>query len=593
MASGLSRPAGAWGTKDQALANARRLLATDPASAEQQAREIISADPGDPAAHRILALALRRLGRDEEAADAETEAIDASLLQPAVFEAAMALAEQQLQKAERLLRPHLAEQPDDAAALRMLAEVAARLGHLETAERLVGHALTVAPDYKAAMDLAAAVADARAKASGAPAQSIRGAIALDERLSGEHTYAEPLRVYGKLVERFPDNPQNHVGYGHVLRTVGRQDEAIAQYRRAIALQAASGEAWVAIGDLKSARFEPGDVDTLRALVADPATAAGERAPLNFALGRALEQSGDHEAAFAAYAAGNALRAGDAPHDPAAVARHVDRSIALFDADFFRTRAQAGEPARDPIFVLGMPRAGSTLIEQILASHPEIEGVGELQDIQGLANWLGDGRTAGLEDSDYLSRLASLPGDELLKLGRGYLWNAGLRRRTAKPLFVDKMPNNWLHLGLILTVLPNARIIDARRHPLACGMSNYRQYFAKGQAFSYDLAHIGRFYADYVRMMDHFDRLMPGRVHRVAHEALVADPEAEVRRLLDYIGVAFDAGCLRFHENPRAVRTASSEQVRRPITRDALDEWRRFDPWLGPLKDALGPLADGA
>jgi hypothetical protein len=239
----------------------------------------------------------------------------------------------------------------------------------------------------------------------------------------------------------------------------------------------------------------------------------------------------------------------------------------------------------------MPRAGSTLIEQILSSHADVEGTMELPDMPGIASLLGGGKDAGLEDSDYLEKLAALPTAELRKLGQAYLWGTRLRRQTGKPFFTDKMPNNWLHVGLILTVLPNARIIDARRHPLACGLSLFRQHFAKGQEFSYDLVDIGSFYSDYVRMMDHFDRVMPGRVIRVIHEELVTDPDAEVRRLLERLGLPFDANCLRPHENRRAVRTASSEQVRQPISADAVEGWRPFAPWLGPLKDALGSIVD--
>ena len=210
---------------------------------------------------------------------------------------------------------------------------------------------------------------------------------------------------------------------------------------------------------------------------------------------------------------------------------------------------------------------------------------------GIAAWLANGKRAAFGESEYLPSLAALPPAELLKLGKGYLWGTALRRQTSKPFFIDKMPNNWLHLGLILTILPRAKIIDARRHPMACGLSNFRQHYATGQAFSYDLADIGSFYADYVRMMDHFDRVAPGRVIRVFHEELTADPEAEIRTLLDRLDLPFDKACLTFHENRRAVRTSSSEQVRRPINRDGIDQWRAFEPWLGPLKEALGPIVD--
>ena len=279
-----------------------------------------------------------------------------------------------------------------------------------------------------------------------------------------------------------------------------------------------------------------------------------------------------------------------PYRADEITRTVDRCVEKFTEDAFVERP-GGCEAPDPIFIVGMPRAGSTLIEQILASHPQVEGTMELPDISGIANWLANGKQAGFEDSNYLGTLAALPAAELLKLGKGYIWGTALRRQTSKPYFIDKMPNNWLHLGLILTILPKARIIDARRHPMACGLSIFRQHFATGQSFSYDLADIGSFYADYVRMMDHFDQVAPGRVIRVIHEELTANPEAGIRSLLDRLALPFDEACLHFHENKRAVRTSSSEQVRQPISREGVDQWRSFEPWLGPLRQALGAIAD--
>jgi hypothetical protein len=239
----------------------------------------------------------------------------------------------------------------------------------------------------------------------------------------------------------------------------------------------------------------------------------------------------------------------------------------------------------------MPRAGSTLIEQILSSHPLVEATGELSDLPALANSLAGGRVAAFEDSPYLSNLAGLPAGELLRLGRSYIWSTGLKRRTTRPYFLDKMPNNWLHLGLLLSILPNAKIIDARRHPMACGFSNFRQFFAKGQEFSYDLTNMGRFYRDYVELLNHFDEIMPGRIYRVVHEQLVGDPETEIRRLLEHLSLDFDERCLRFHESKRTVKTASSEQVRQPMNRQGFDQWKPFAEWLQPLRDALGPVVD--
>jgi hypothetical protein len=316
----------------------------------------------------------------------------------------------------------------------------------------------------------------------------------------------------------------------------------------------------------------------------------DRFHLHFALGKAHEDAGNHARSFDHYADGNRRRRAMIDYDPGEISDSVRRSAALLTADFFAARRDAGSPARDPIFILGMPRAGSTLIEQILSSHPLIEGTQELPDIAQLARRLG-GRKLKSEASAYPECLAAIAGDELQALGEEYIARTRIHRKTERPLFIDKMPNNWLHAGLIHLILPNARIIDARRHPLGCCFSNFKQHFARGQAFSYDLDDVGRYYRDYVGMMAAIDRALPGRVHRVFYETMVEDTEAEVRRLLDYVGVDFDAACLRFFETERAVRTASSEQVRRPINREGLEQWQPYERWLAPLKASLGDVLD--
>jgi tetratricopeptide (TPR) repeat protein len=580
-----------WGSREEALANARRLLASDVKRAEEQARKIIAEDDGSAEAYRLLGLSLRRQGRNEEARLAEENAVSLAMLQPTLFEAMMALTRQEMDKAEPLLREHLRSQPDDAAALRMLAEIAARMGHFDAAERLIQQALNVAPEFGAVKNLLSAVRRVRDREADRKRETARSSVALDQAMTGEEVYRDALKLYERVVTDVPDVATNWISYGYVLRIVGRQDEALAKFRRAIELDPTIGEAWWAIADLKSARFTREDLDALQSLVKRTELPAADLAQLNFALGRALEQFGDPSAAFPGYVEGNRLRAETSTHDADAVTRHVDKSLALYTAEFFRSRTGMGEPSGDPIFVLGMPRAGSTLIEQILASHPDIEGVSELPEIPGLANWLGNSQYAGFLDSPYLDKVARLGAEDLQRLGRGYIWNSGLRRRTMTPYFVDKMPNNWLHAGFILSILPNAKIIDARRHPLDCSVSNFRQFFAKGQDFSYDLTDMGRFYADYVRMMAHFDTILPGRIYRVIHENLIADSEAEIRRIFDHMGIPFDEACLRFYENKRAVGTASSEQVRRPINTEGVDQWRAFEPWLGELKQALGPIVD--
>ena len=262
--------------------------------------------------------------------------------------------------------------------------------------------------------------------------------------------------------------------------------------------------------------------------------------------------------------------------------YVAAAKALFTPEFFASRAGQGCLAEDPVFILGLPRAGSTLLEQILSTHSQVEGTMELPDIPHIAAQLGT-------IDQWPERLAAASPDDLRRMGETFLERTTIQRKTGKPFFIDKLPNNWIHVGLIHLILPNARIIDARRHPMACCFSNFKQHFARGQGFTYDLTDIGRYYADYVDLMAHFDQVLPGRVVRVFHENMVEDSAAEIRHLLDALGFPFEEACLRFWENDRAVRTASSEQVRRPIFREGTDQWRMFDPWLGELKAALGPV----
>ncbi len=307
--------------------------------------------------------------------------------------------------------------------------------------------------------------------------------------------------------------------------------------------------------------------------------------MHFALGKAFEDLGEPKAAFSHYRQGNELRRRTLDHDPDEVTEEIRVSSRTFIKAFFAERAAGGSLATDPIFVVGMTRAGSTLVEQILASHSAIEGTKELAYIGLIA------REIGRRSDDYHARLAALGPDQRHAYGEEYLELMRVHRRQSRPFFIDKMPNNWLHVPLIHLILPNAKIIDVRRHPLACGVSNFRQHFARGQQVTYDLGWFGRFYADYVRLMAHIDEVLPGRVHRVFYERLVSDTEGEVRRLLDYIGVPFEQSCLRFHETSRAIYTPSSEQVRQPIDAAKKDEWRAYDEWLAPLKEALGSVLD--
>jgi tetratricopeptide (TPR) repeat protein len=381
-----------------------------------------------------------------------------------------------------------------------------------------------------------------------------------------------------------------MSYGHSLKTAGRQSQSIAAYRKAIELSPQLGDAYWSLANLKTFRFTPAEIAAMRKQLARTDLAAEDRYHVHFALGKALEDAHEFAASFEHYAEGNRLRRAAIHYDPDRTTGSVDRSRQLFSTDFFAARAGAGAPEPDPIFIVGLPRAGSTLVEQILASHSLVEGTMELPDITAIVQSLTRPREGGTS-SRYPEIVASLGHAELRGLGERYLAQTRIQRKTGAPFFIDKMPNNWAYVGLIALILPNAKIIDARRHPLSCCFSGFKQHFARGQHFSYSLDDIGRYYRDYVALMAHFDAVLPGRVHRVIYERMVEETEDEVRRLLEYCGLPFEDACLRFYENARAVRTASSEQVRRPIFRDAVEHWRNYEPWLGPLKTALGPVLD--
>ena len=583
-------------TLDQGVAHGRRLLAAQPALAEVQARAIVAADPQYAAGLRLLGAALRAQSRHEQALAAEAQAIAAARFDPELIRAGAALVANDLPTAEPILRQRLKADPFDVPAIRMMAELAARVGRVADAEHLLRRALELAPGFDAARANLATLLYRQHRAS--EALGLLDQLASDGDVAGAHqnlraaalgrvgSYREAIEIYRDVLTRHPDQPKLWMSLAHLFKTVGDQAQAIDAYRRAIALAPSLGEAYWSLANLKTVAFSAEDLAAMEASLDDEALDPEDALHLHFALGKGHEDRAADAAAWRHYAAGNAQRSAELGHDPGRVTSLVDRSIALFDAPFFAARAGQGHPAPDPIFILGMPRAGSTLVEQILASHPLVEGTMELPDLTSIVRTLGEG------NSTYLDVFADLQPDRLAELGRDYVERTRIHRQTDKPYFIDKMPNNWAYAGLIRLILPNAKIVDARRHPLACGFSNFKQHFARGQAFSYDLGHFGQYYADYVRLMAHLDRIQPSAVHRIIHERLVDDPETEVRGLLVALGLDFDPACLRFHENKRAVRSASSEQVRRPINREGLDQCKRFEAHLDPLKAALGPALTG-
>lgn len=517
---------------------------------------------------------------------------------PALLSAGQALVDNDLPTAEGILRLYLKQHPTDVKAIRMMAELAARIGRLTDAENLLRRALELAPGFTAARANLATVFYKQNR----PADAITELEHIEREGSANLGHAslkaaslgrigghdEALALYRLLLDAQPREPKLWMSYGHILKTVGDQAASVAAYRQALEIRPSLGEVWWSLANLKTIRFDEADIAAMEQALQEPGLDKQDRFHLHFALGKAFEDKGEAEASFSHYAEGNRLRRALLDYSAEDIHRHVERSKALFASDFFAARDGLGCAATDPIFILGMPRAGSTLVEQILASHPAIEGVAELPDIPAIARRL-DERKQRSDPSLYPECLADLDADALKTLGEEYLERASVQRFSDRPFFIDKLPNNWLHVGLIRLILPNARIIDARRHPLACGFSNFKQHYARGQRFSYDLTDIGAYYRDYVTLMRHFYTVLPGYAHRVIHEDLVDDPEAEVRRLLDFLGLPFDPACLAFYENPRAVRTASSEQVRRPISREGLEQWKAFDPWLDPLKEALGPV----
>lgn len=592
------------GTLVSALANARRLLATHPALAIEQLREILKAAPRDAQARALLSDAYRAMGdrltlsgNAQGASAAYAEAIRASTHDPRLMQAATALCDNNLPVAERLLKVHLKTNPTDVAAMRMLAELAARLGRHGDAEKLLARAIELAPSFEAARHNLAIVLYRQQK-MGEALHEIDWLMARDPRnpqyrnlkaasLARLGEYAEAIPLYLQLSHELPGDPRIWLSLGHALRSAGRQRECITAYRKCIAARPSFGEAYWSLANLKTFQFEARDVAAMQAALASPQANDDDRLHLHFALGKALEDDKHYEASFTHYARGNAIRRGQTNYSADETTSHLERSRALFTRSFMAERAGQGCQDPAPIFIVGLPRSGSTLIEQILASHSLVEGTMELPDVSFLARRLSEQKLKS-DTSKYPETVGALDGAALKALGEEYIARTRIHRKTGKPFFIDKMPNNFAHVGFIHLMLPNAKIIDARRHPLGSCLSAFKQHFARGQSFSYSLEDLGRYYRDYVELMAHFDEVLPGRVHRVFYEQMIADTEGEIRRLLAHCGLAFEPACLAFHENDRAVRTASSEQVRQPIYSGATHHWKHFESWLGPLREALGP-----
>lgn len=507
-----------------------------------------------------------------------------------------AISEGRLGSAEEQLNAYLSDHPEDADALFLKARTELRAGRIKPSLAVLVRAVEHAPDFLAARFN---LADLLYKNRNFEEALVQTDILLGEEprnplfrqlrsniLLSINENEQALLICEELVAENPERADSWISYGHVLRAVGRQQDSVAAYRRALALKHSCGKAWWGLANMKTVRFSDSELDTMLMQAQRTDIEGEDRIQIQYALGKAYEDRRNFTKSFDFYARGNAALRVRIPYDPEGPTRLVKANKSLFTPEFLASKVGAGSPDCAPIFVVCLPRSGSTLIEQILSSHSQIEGAGELPYITALAKELEQRSTAGGAVRSYTDALASLDPEHLRLLGEKYVAQARSHLRLDRPFFVDKKPPNWFHIGLIHLILPNARIIDARRHPMAVSFSNFRQFFRKARP---RLAELGRLYRDYVELMAHFDRVLPGKIHRVIYENMVANPEKEVRNLLAYLALPFEENCLRFYENKRSVLTPSSEQVRRPIHSDAIEQWRNYEPWLGPLVETLGDV----
>ena len=558
-------------------------------------RRAVSLDPKHAACWQSLGHQLKVAGDDEGSLQAFERHFEYSTRHPELVEAVKLLRENKLGKAEGIVRKLLKKYPADVTAIRVLADIGVKVGHLKDASHLLERCLELAPDFHAARHSYALVLMRLQKPEAALHEAMKLLVLEPNNPNfmtlkasimvriGDHK--EALEIYEKVLKNYPNQARAQMSYGHTLKTVGRLDESIEAYRKCIRLSPEVGEAYWSLANLKTFRFSDDDIGNMRKQVTAEGGDADDQAHLAFALGKALEDHAEYDESFKFYRRGNAIRRIEHRHNPQINVLEAVRQVRTLDKAFFEQRKDWGCQAPDPIFIVGLPRAGSTLLEQILASHSQVEGTSELQDIIGISRKLGE-KNRKNPSGKYPEILAELSKDQFRELGEAYLETTRIQRSDT-PFFIDKMPNNFRHIGLIHLILPNSKIIDARRHPMGGCFSGYKQLFANGQTFTYGLEDIGKYYRDYVKLMDHWDTVLPGRVHRVQYEEMVADTETQIRALLNYCELDFEEQCLRFYETERAVRTPSSEQVRQPIYKESTEQWRNFEAHLGPLKEALG------
>jgi tetratricopeptide (TPR) repeat protein len=556
----------------------------------------VNINPALPASWRLLESLYRMAGEGRQAEQAAEHVATLGQLPPEVLTATALFSDGEIAPAEQLIRAYLRSHGDHVEAMRLLARIGVERDVLDDAQLLLERVIELAPDYHLARFEYAQVLAKRHLFLAARNQTERLlAVERDNRnyrtlhaltLVGLGQHEQALELYRELLAGAAQPAELHLSIAHSLKTLGATEAAIGEYRAAASARPAYGEAYWSLANLKTYRFTDEEIERMRAAEAAEDTAPADRYHLCFALGKALEDRRMFAQSFELYSRGNALKRAASGYDASALEAGARLQREVCTPALFARNAGSGSPAPDPIFIVGLPRSGSTLIEQILASHSAVEGTQELADLPRMVNGL-QGREAPAEHPGYPRILARMTVEDFRLLGEQYLRDTRAFRATGRPRFIDKMPNNFRHVGLIHLILPHARIIDARREPMACCFSNFKQLFAQGQTFTYGLEDIGRYYRTYLDLMRHWDEVLPGRVLRVHYEDVVDDLSGSVRRILDHCGLELEPACLAFHETARSVRTPSSEQVRQPIYREGLEQWRHYEQWLGPLREALG------
>jgi tetratricopeptide (TPR) repeat protein len=581
------------------------LLRNAPAAIEAL-REAVRLNPTLPASWDMLEQLYRLQGDSAQAAAAAKNLDTLKQLPPEVVVANSLFADGDLGPAEDVIRDYLLKDGDNVGALRLLARICQERGALAEAEALLNLVLARAPDYHAArLDYAVALLQqqkhlqARQEAEHLLKHDPDNREYLKQYAAaciglGDHDTV--IDVYAKLLASQRSSKVEaadlRVWRANALKITGRQKEAITDYRTSLAARPDYGVAWFGLANLKTYRFTDADISCMRAAELQPAIEDMDRVYLSFSLGKALEDRGDYEASWQYYQRGNAVRRATSRYRPEVAEACTLRLKQLFTADVFAARKGWGVDDPAPIFILGLPRSGSTLIEQILASHSYVEGTQELTEIDRYAKELcGHDPDCGLPL--HPEALMQLTTEDARRLGERFLAETRAYRRLGRPFFIDKMPNNFWHIGLIHLILPQATIIDVRREPMACCFSNLKQLFGTtNQEFTYNARHIARHYRIYLDLMRHWENVLPGRVLKVPYEDVVDDLEGSVRRMLSHCGLPFEPACLAFHQTQRSVRTPSSEQVRQPITREGLAQWQHYESWLAPLREALGDALTG-